>query len=249
MFDRIKFLETPRKTEKLFHSDSSMTTASATLLWRQGEFAVFDRTIFYPESGGQEYDTGTISDVRVVDVQDQSGEPIYIKRKDIHVPVVRVNTVVVHKLDRPVDWEIGSTHVMSLNWDRRYKLMKSHSTAHFLYKAVQQVYKNENGEPQLKGCHISEDGARFDFLADLPGELIPSVERLSNHWMSQRNDIEMLPEPESNEIYYWTCGDLVIPCGGTHVKHTQELGPVHVSRSKKGQNLTRVRFQYEKSSQ
>jgi alanyl-tRNA synthetase len=244
MFDRMRFGETPKKTRKLFHSDPSQTSTTATLLWLQGEFAVFDQTIFYAESGGQEFDTGTISGVRVVDVQDQSGHPIYIKRSDIHVPVVRVDTVVVHRLERPVDWEIGSSHGMTLDWTRRYRLMRSHSAAHFLYKAVQLSCAGEDGVPQLRGCHITEDGARFDFLADVPAEKIPEIELLCNDWIARSSDIEMRPEPESDEIYYWTCGELIVPCGGTHVRHTCELTPLRLNRSKKGQNLTRIRFHY-----
>jgi alanyl-tRNA synthetase len=60
--------------------------------------------------------------------------------------------------------------------------------------------------------------------------------------MQGSHDIQMVRDDQSDEVFYWICGDIVIPCGGTHVQSTDELGPVSLRRSKKGSNLTRVSF-------
>lgn len=239
-FDRILLPGSISRTEKLFHVDAYSTSASARVLFVADEFVVLDRTILYAESGGQACDQGLINDVQVTDVQDQGGRALYVHRTDIDVPVVKVDTIIVHRLAEAADFQVGQEVTLTLNWQRRYRLMKAHSAAHFLFHAIQTIYGSPGAKVFTKGCHISEDGARFDFAANLDSALSPEVEKLANDLIGSGQNIQMIPEPASSEVFYWTVGNIVIPCGGTHVKHTRELSPIRVSRKKKGSGLTRV---------
>lgn len=239
-FDRVTLPSGIGRTDKLFHEDAYATSARARVLFVRDDFVVLDRTILYAESGGQEYDTGWVKDVPVIDVQDQGGRPLYVNRKDIDVPVVKVDTVVIHRLAEAAKFQVGEEVALRLNWMRRYRVMKAHSAAHFVFHAIQTIYGSPNEKIFTKGCHITPEGARFDFAANLEPTLMPDVENLTNELIGSGQDIQMIPEPASNEVFYWTVGDIVIPCGGTHVKNTRELSPIKISRKKKGSGLTRV---------
>lgn len=230
------------KTEKVFHQDPYAREAEATVVGQVDGYVVLDRTIFYPISGGQDPDVGTISDASVSYVHDQGGQP-FSRETPRAVPMVNVDTTVVHHLGEDAAFEPGQRVRLSIDWDRRYKLMRNHSAAHFVFHGVTSLYEAQFGEPLVtKGCRIATDGVRFDFSRNVPKELVDEAERIANDWMQGSHDIQMVRDDQSDEVFYWICGDIVIPCGGTHVQSTDELGPVSLRRSKKGSNLTRVSF-------
>lgn len=241
-FARLVFPEIMPKTVKLFHADPYRRDAEAEVVYVDREFLVLDRSIFYAESGGQEWDEGTIDGVRVVDVQDQSGRPLSVKAPRVALPSINVDTVIVHRLAEPCPFKPGQRVHLTLDWPRRYANMRNHSAAHFLLQAAQEAQRGDEGELPVKGCHIHPAGSRIDFATDLPGAILPAVEAIANELIAKGLPIAMEAEPASDEVYYWTYdgGRVVIPCGGTHVRCAAELGPLKLRRSKKGANLTRL---------
>jgi alanyl-tRNA synthetase len=237
-FERLK-LPTLPPTRKRFADDPLARSCEATVLHVAEEFVVLDATVFYPESGGQEWDEGEIAGVRVVDVQDQGGRLAYLEHPQVRVPAVKVDTVIVHRLATPAPFGVGDRVACTLDWERRYALMRSHSAGHFLYHALRQVYAEPGEELFLKGCHIDPKGFRFDFAADLAADRLAEAQRLANEWIAQGRDIVMEPDPACYEVFYWRYGDIVIPCGGTHVGSARELAPIGVRRQKKGAGVTR----------
>jgi alanyl-tRNA synthetase len=230
------------KTEKVFHQYPYSSEAEATVVGQVDHYVVLDRTVFYPISGGQDPDVGAIEGAPVSYVHDQAGQP-FSKSEPRPVPRVNVDTTVVHHLADDVTFEPGQRVRLSIDWDRRYKLMRNHSAAHFVFHGVTTLYEEEFAEPLVtKGCRIATDGVRFDFSRNVPKEIVDEAERIANDWMQGSHPISMVQDDQSDEIFYWTCEDIVIPCGGTHVQSTDELGPVSLRRSKKGSNLTRVAF-------
>ncbi len=239
-FPRRNFTATPPPTDKLFLTDPYARTAKATVLDIYQDYVVLDKSIFYAESGGQVWDTGTIGDFDVVEVQDQGGRLLSARHPRVNVPSVKVETIIVHRLDRPPSFQVGDIVSLELDWERRYANMRQHSASHFLFHAAQQVYGADN-PLFVKGCRIHPEGHRFDFADDLEADRIPEVEALANALIAEGLDIVMAPEPLTTEIQYWTYKeDIIIPCGGTHVKSANELGPLVVRRKRKGANLTRL---------
>ncbi len=227
-------------TEKIFNEDAYAKQADAKVLFVQGPFVVTDRTVFYAESGGQASDAGTMNGVKVIDAVKKGGERLVVKRDDVDVPAVMVNTTIIHVLAEDAPFKVGDTVHLEINWQRRYELMRYHSASHFLYYAAHKVYDKPNDAIFTKGCSIGDDGARFDFFGEIDGALLPEVEKIANDLICCPAPIVMEAEPLTKDIHYWRCGDIFIPCGGTHVKSTTELAPIRVKRTKKGQNTTRL---------
>jgi len=231
-------------TRKLFHKNAYLTEIETCVLGVRENFIILQDTIFYAESGGQDADRGFIEDIAVVDVQDQQGRLFFGKNTYVDVPAVSVDTVVVHFSDTEPPFKAGDAVRLKLDWERRYKLMRNHSAAHFLFHATGSVVAKRYGDvPTITGCHISTDGVRFDFSADIPADLISEIETVTNELIQQGDEIVRRPEPLSDEIYYWIYKDIVIPCGGTHVLSARELGPVSVRRKKQGKGKTRIGFE------
>ncbi len=227
-------------TEKIWIDQPYLTECEATILHIKDNYIVTDCTIFYAESGGQVADQGWINDTRVIDVQKQPGYLIHIKRVDVDVPSVQINTVVVHIVEEGHSLQIGQKVNMRLNWSLRYIHMRYHSASHFLYHAVSSIYGKDGKSPYTRGCYIYSESARFDYADTLDSSLIPEVSSLVNDLIAKGENIIMEPDPNTKEISYWRYGNIIIPCGGTHVCNAMEIGPVQVKRKKVGKTTTRV---------
>jgi len=177
----------------------------------------------------------------VVDVQDQGGRLLTASGTRVQIPAIKVDTTVVHRLASIPSFGVGETVTLRLNGTRRQNLMRSHSAAHFLYHAARMVGGTPEEPLYLKGCHITEEGWRFDFAADLNGDVVQHIGEVANDLMARGGTMQMLPSEVSDEVFYWIWEDVVIPCGGTHLSDVSELGKMRVSRSKKGANLTRIK--------
>ena len=97
-------------TRKLYYEDPYMTEFTAQVLEvreEKGKFLVrLDATAFYPEGGGQPYDTGTLNGEKVLEVHERDGE-------------------IWHTLSAPL--KEGRSADGSINWPRRFDLMQQHS--------------------------------------------------------------------------------------------------------------------------
>src|SRR3712207_4467955 len=111
-------------TQRIYYTDSYRRTFEATVVGceQQGErFAVvLDETAFYPTSGGQPFDIGTLGDARVHDVIDRDDETI--------VPL----------LDRPLD--VGARVSGTVDWARRFDHMQQHTGQHILSAAFARLF-------------------------------------------------------------------------------------------------------------
>ncbi len=224
-------------TEKVFHHDEYATRCAAQVLAVQDDLAVFDRSIFYAESGGQVADHGTVSGRRVIDVRKAGGDPYFLPNGDC----LRINTYFVHQFDAPVDLRVGDTVEMEIDWERRYQNMQMHSLAHFLFHSIT-VYLESEGRPAMtKGCYIALDSARFDFATQIDSAALPEIEERVKSLAGADLEAKVSPFDDADDVFMWSCGGIDIPCGGTHVRNSSEIrGDIHVKRRSKGRQGTRV---------
>jgi len=177
-----------------------------------GRDVVLDGTYFYPQGGGQIYDTGTISDIKVVGVR-------------------REGDLILHTLESEPTFTVGSEVECLLDWDRRYRIMRLHSAAHLLYYAMQEEFGGEclPASPGLTDDKKSREDYLFKEKLDL--QRLQRVEERVNELIKAGFEIRTWTEGETR---YWKIDPYpAMLCGGTHPKNTSEIGGVKVSRGKK----------------
>jgi misacylated tRNA(Ala) deacylase len=130
-------------TKKLFWDDSYLKDFDATVTSLNGNQVVLDQSAFNPHGGGLVGDTGTLEGVRVVDT---------IKGE---------NDSIVHVLEPAPSWSVGTRVHGVLDWDRRYRIMRMHTTAHLLSS----IFHKETGA-LITGNQIEPEKSRIDFSLD-----------------------------------------------------------------------------------
>lgn len=227
-------------TEKVYHEDRYATTCTARVLATRDDLAVFDRSIFYAESGGQVADQGIISGRKVVDVQKEGGDPYFLPNGDC----LNVNTHFVHRFADPVDLDPGDVVDMEIDWARRYRNMQMHTLAHFLFHAINEHLIVEGKTATTKGCYISDAVARFDFGTSIAADAAQEIEKRVGELVSEGRHATVTKFDDTDDVFMWRCGDIEIPCGGTHVESATEIrGEIQVRRRSKGRQGTRVYVQ------
>ena len=209
---------------------------------------VLDQTAFYPAAGGQPADVGVIKGKR--------GEI-----KVLHTQMA--NGTVIHITDE-VEGELkaGENVRATVDWDRRYTLMKNHTAAHLMAEALRRAI----GTPlKIIGSAIDVEKARLDFAYEKSlGPLLSMIEEAANRIVKEdrlvevrmmkrkegeeyvkrfHESLETLPPQVENVRIVEIKGLHACACGGTHVKRTSEIGSVKVlKRRSKGKGVERIEF-------
>jgi len=179
-----------------------------------------NQTCFYPESGGQTGDIGTINGQRVIDTQfDSEKNIIHIMERE---PNFRSNDIVQGEID----------------WGRRYKIMRVHAASHVMEHFLFQVF----GVLKLVGSHLNEkhDSSTYESEERLDPEKIAEVERRTNEFIEKDLPIEVWPDEKKPYFRYWKCGEIQMSCGGTHPRNASEIGPIKLKRETGGQGREKV---------
>lgn len=127
-------------TKKLFWDDAYIKEFSATVASSDGNQIVLNQTAFHPKGGGLVGDTGILGDVKVLDTTKGDGDSI------------------VHVLESAATWSAGSPVHGVIDWDRRYRIMRMHTSAHLLSS----IFNKETGA-LITGNQIEPDKSRIDF--------------------------------------------------------------------------------------
>jgi Ser-tRNA(Ala) deacylase AlaX len=206
-------------TTKAFWSDSYSTSHDATITSVSGADVTLDSTIFFAFSGGQESDRGTIG-----------GFPVQSAKKD------GVN--IVYTLPQEHGLSLGQKVLVEIDWVRRYRLMR----LHFAAELVLELFYAELDGVEKVGAHIAQEKARIDFAwPESIGPLLAKIAENANRIIRSNLDIRTGFEDEVNEKRYWEIKGLSrVPCGGTHVRRTGEIGPIRLKRNNIGKGKERV---------
>lgn len=238
-------------TQDLFRQDAYLQECAATVMAVGGSGIVLDRTVFYPLGGGQAGDAGVLvlEDGRTLAIadtrkaKDEQGQPT----NDIwHVPAPGQDDLLAALRE-------GQRVTARIDWDRRHRLMRFHTTTHLLCHLVPQL---------VNGCSITPEYARLDFnMTDaLDKELLTEgIARLvaAGHPVAVGSitdeeldanpalvrSMSVQPPRGTGRIRTIRVGsqDLIDyqPCGGTHVANTAEIGGVVVTKIEKKSATTR----------
>lgn len=223
--------------ERLYYADPYLTRFEARvverLTWEGRPAVVLDRTAFYPTSGGQPADRGTLSGVGVVDVvvRDEDGAILHLLEGD--------------RLPDQVTGEI--------DWARRFDHMQQHTGQHLLSAACERLL-----DADTVSFHLGAEVSTIDLNRPrIPSEAIEEVEDLVNRviWEDRPVTTRFVPADEvaglplrrppqvEGPIRLVEVADFDLnPCGGTHVARTGEIGLLKVLRLDYRGEETRVEF-------
>lgn len=220
-------------TEKIYYQDSALTTCQAKVMEcrqnKKGYEIRLDRTVFYPEGGGQPYDTGTLNQVQVFEVHEKDGE-------------------VWHYTKEPM--EEGCQVTAQIDWNRRLDLMQQHSGEHIVSGMIHEKYGFNN-----IGFHLGADTITIDFDGEIPEEELREIELAANRYVWENHPLEISwPTPEELKvlpyrskkeltgavrIVTWPGADMCACCG-VHVKYSGEIGQIVLISSQRAKGGVRI---------
>jgi Ser-tRNA(Ala) deacylase AlaX len=206
-------------TDRVFWDDPYLTTLNARVVAIAGNDITLDRTILFAFSGGQESDRGTIA-----------GHPVLGAR--------RLGSHIQYKLPENHGLRVGDSVDLVLDWPRRYRLMRLHFAAELVLELVTQSLP---GATKI-GAHIAEDKARIDF--EWPhsiAPLLPEISEKATAIIEANRPITSAFSDEARGLRYWEVeGVARVPCGGTHLRTTSEVGAIALKRRNVGKGKERV---------
>ncbi|MCC7486056.1 MAG: alanyl-tRNA editing protein [Burkholderiales bacterium] len=218
-------------TELLFRDDAYLRTATATVLAVTGRGVLLDRTIFYPQGGGQAGDTGFLvrpegARLAVADTRkDETGEGV------LHL--------LAPDAPRPM---AGEALALEIDWARRYSLMRLHTALHVMSSVV---------VAPVTGGNIAPDRARLDFDIDMSlldarkiedgvNAIVARGAPTETVWITGEEldarpglvkTMSVQPPRGAGRVRLLRIPDIDLqPCGGTHVANVAEIGGVRVLR-------------------
>lgn len=246
-------------TQDLFRTDAYLTECTATVSAITPQGIVLDRTVFYPLGGGQAGDAGVLvltdgSELPIVDTRKGKAEDGSFNDDICHLPAPELLVALLNsKQSQAFELAVGDTVTARIDWARRLRLMRFHTTTHLLCHLVPQL---------VNGCSITPDYARLDFnmtdaldkealtagLARLVAAALPvTVGAITDEELDAQPELvksmSVQPPRGSGRIRTIRIGETELidfqPCGGTHVANTSEIGAVVVTKIEKKSAMTR----------
>jgi misacylated tRNA(Ala) deacylase len=229
-------------TALLFRDEAYLRSCEARITGIDARGISLDRTVFYPQGGGQPGDSGVLrladgTSLVIVDTRKGDGSD-----EVLHIPAAGA------ALPSP-----GDSILAEIDWQRRFRLMRMHTCLHLLSSVVPGA---------VTGGQIADGKGRLDF--DVPGdtldketiarrinELIAADHEALARWIS---DEELAARPElvrtmsvkpptgqGRVRLIGIAGVDLQPCGGTHLRRTSEIGPIEVVKiENKGRQNRRI---------
>ena len=207
------------ETRKLYYEDPFQKGFATTVVScdavKGGYAVVLAETAFYPEGGGQPYDTGVLGEANVLEVHEKGG-------------------VITHLCDKP--FEVGKSVSGKIDWARRFDHMQQHSGEHICSGLICERFHCDN-----VGFHMGADVVTIDFNADISWDELMEIEQLANLYIYEDHpiDIQFYRGAELDKVEYRSKkpleGDVRIvsfpgadccACCGTHALRSGQVGLV-----------------------
>jgi alanyl-tRNA synthetase len=225
-------------TEKVYWADADRTELESTIVSAIGDRVVLDRTIFYPEGGGQLGDTGVLSiggrELRVKDTQIEDG-------------------TIMHVLDHPLEQPITGAAKGRIDVERRRDHMAHHTAQHMLSRALLDEARAKTVSARLGATECTIDVER----ATVPEADLARAEDVVNDAIRrdvvvraffptdeelETLDLRRAPKVDKGVRIVEVEGFDLTPCGGTHVARTGRIGLARISGVERYKGMTRITF-------
>ena len=233
--------------EILCYSDSYLRECKSKVQYLNDHGVILDQTVFYPGGGGQPSDHGKL---------------LWEKNEYLVKGLKRIDGQIVHLIDGDKP-EINSEVLSIIDWNKRYKLMRTHTALHILCGVIWRDYS-----ASVTGGDMKPLSGRMDFeLEEMSVDFSKEVEEKINAEVSEKRDIKVyqLPREEAFQIpdlirtkinllpegiKYVRIVDIegldLQADGGTHVNNTSEVGYIKmIGHESKGKSNKRLRIVVE----
>jgi misacylated tRNA(Ala) deacylase len=217
-------------TELLFRHDAYLRECEAQVVAIDEQGIYLNRTVFYPNGGGQPGDSGRL---RCAD-----GRELVISNT-----IKGAEGAVIHVLaEGGVPPSLGERVKVEIDWERRHRHMRFHTALHLLCSIV---------PAQVTGGQISSDKARVDFAVDMAlldkddiehklNALVTAATPVGSRWIEEAEldanpalvrTMSVAPPRGHGAIRLIDVPGVDLqPCGGTHVANTAEIGRLVVQK-------------------
>ena len=229
-------------TKQMFYNKELTKTNAKIIKKLDDKTIVLDRTIFYPEMGGQKSDRGKIDGIDVIDVQ-------------------KADDVILHHLASPINKKEGEKVVLIVDNERRSILRRQHTATHIINRAARRIlggFVNQYGaEKDIEKSHL--DITYFD---KIPEDIVRKIEQEANEIVAKDLSVttEILTKTEAEKRYgmeIYQGG--VVPsakvrivkiddydveaCGGLHCESTGQVGFIKIFGTERIQDgVVRIEF-------
>lgn len=224
-------------TKKLYFQDPYQKEFSAHII-HSGKtngipYILLDQSAFYPVGGGQPCDLGEIAGIPVLDVEEIDG-------------------IIYHRLARDIP-DKGKAVTGVIDWSRRWDHMQQHTGQHILSAAFRELYR-----AKTVGFHMGKEMVTIDIdIPELEEHMVLAVQERANSAIQENRCIHtafVTPEEAASlplhkapsvteNIRIVTIDEFDYnPCGGTHVRQTGEVGPIHINHWERYRSGVRVEF-------
>ena len=230
-------------TEELFREDAALHACEATVTAMDERGVQLDRTVFYPQGGGQAGDRGELAldDGSVLAIVDtKKGQA---PGEIVHVPAPGSEAVLARLVP-------GTRVQARIDAARRTAHMRFHTATHLLCALIPHP---------VDGCSITADYARLDFHMNEPldkeaitagiARLVGEAHAVSHRWISEAEldanpqlvrSMSVQPPRGTGRVRVLEIEGVDLqPCGGTHVANTAHVGRVVVTKIEKKSAMTR----------
>ena len=222
-------------TNRLYYTDAYRTEFTATVVDRdaEGTRVYLNESAFYPTSGGQLHDLGTLGKIDVVDVIDEEDRVAHVLASPIGADAI----------DRPISGRI--------DWTRRYDHMQQHTGQHLLSAVFEDLFG-----ARTVSVHFGAEYSTVDLDAELvTRDQLMKAESRANAIVSEARPVIVAFEDAATATGLRKPSDrpgmlriVTIhaldrsACGGTHVRSTAEIGAVLLRSVEKIRKATRIEF-------
>ncbi|MFH1696088.1 MAG: alanyl-tRNA editing protein [Candidatus Micrarchaeota archaeon] len=236
------------ETEMLYLKDCYLKEAQTKVIDcnQEQKWVELDKTVFYPESGGQPSDKGKI---------------IWKEKESLVKEVKKKDKKIIHFLEGEIPKKDTEVKLV-LDWNLRYKFMRMHSAQHLLSALILNKY-----EASTVGNQIGEEKSRMDFhpikfdsamLEEMQNKFNEITEKGIPITISFKDRKTVLEEvDEKRRVLFSRLPEALqeirvieiqgidnCPCGGTHAKNTKEIGKIKIlGRENKGKERDRISFE------
>jgi alanyl-tRNA synthetase len=222
-------------TERLYYTDAYLKEFTARVVRslpdERGVRVYLDRTAFYPESGGQPSDRGTLGGIAVLDVVDDGDEVAHILAK------------------LPEEESVMGT----IDWQRRFDHMQQHTGQHILSAAFERT-----GGYKTVSFHLGTESSTIDLDSERVGaRQLEAAEELANSVVFENRAVQISfrpaaeaqqldlrkPTDREGDIRLVEVADFDLSaCGGTHVSAAGGVGAIFLRKVERAKGVTRVEF-------